>query len=268
MANLFKQEVRRPLSKGLISPSALKAQKVLNIILFSVLDESLETGEHCYYSVPADPIDIPGQNVGYHKEMFRRLITGHKYEAHPLNEAMAIIYGECAETNYSGLALSFGAGLCNVALSYNTLMALDFSIAKGGGDWVDATAAQATGSTSARMCAIKERGGFDLSKASNDNPEIDAIALYVRTLIKHCLKTIADKLKRDKDNHELLEPIPLVISGGTSLAEGFMTVFNEEFEIIKKTKGFPINISEVRRVKEPLDAVANGLLVLANNEYK
>ena len=47
-----------------------------------------------------------------------------------------------------------------------------------------------------------------------------------------------------------------------------MDVFNEEFETIKKTRGFPINISEVRRVENPLDAVANGLLVLANNEYR
>jgi hypothetical protein len=268
MANLFKQEVQRPLSKGLISPGALKAQKVLNNLVFSVLEEAREKGEHCFYSVPADPIDLPDQDVVFHRELFRRLITSHGYEAHPTNEAMAIIYSQCSDSMFSGLALSFGAGLCNVALSYNTLMGLNFSIAKGGGDWVDTHAAQATGSTAARMCALKERGGFNLHTSKTyDSPEIDAIALYVRTLIQQCLKSISEKLKKEKTNHELLDPIPMVIAGGTSLADGFMEVFKEEFENIKKTKGFPISISEIRRAERPLDAVADGLLVLANNEY-
>lgn len=267
MANLFKQEVQRPLSKGLISPGALKAQKVLNSLVFNVLDAAVEKGEHCFYSVPANPIDLPEQDVVFHRELFRRLITGHDYEAHPVNEAMAVIYSQCSNTMFSGLALSFGAGLCNVALAYNTIMGLNFSIARGGGDWVDTHAAQATGSTAARMCLLKERGGFNVSKSSHESPEVDAISLYIRTLIQNCLKMISEKLKKDKNNHELLDPIPLIVSGGTSLAEGFMDVFNEEFENLKKVKGFPISISEVRQASEPLKAVANGLLVLANNEY-
>lgn len=266
MANLFKQEVKRPLSRGLISPDALRAQKVLNYLVHSVLDESVEVGEHCFYSVPADPIDLPGQNVVFHTELFRRLISGRGYTPHPVNEAMAIIYSECASTTYSGLSMSFGAGLCNVALSYNTLMGLNFSISKGGGDWIDTNAAQATGSTAARMCLIKERGGFNLSKPSSDNPEIEAISVYVRTLIRHCLKVTASKIKKEQSDSRLLEPIPLIVSGGTTLADGFLDVFNEEFEELKK-KGFPIPISEIRRAVEPLNAVADGLLVLAKNEY-
>lgn len=266
MANLFKQEVKRPLSKGLISPDALRAQRVLKYLVSSVLDEPLETGEHCFYSVPADPIDLPGQNVVFHTELFRRLISKRGYTAHPVNEAMAIIYSECESSTYSGLAMSFGAGLCNVALSYNTLMGLNFSISKGGGDWIDANAAQATGSTVARMCVIKERGGFNLSKPSSDNPEVEAISVYVRTLIRHCLKVTAAKIKKEQSDSRLLEPIPLIVSGGTTLADGFLELFKEEFEELKK-RGFPIPISEIRRAVDPLNAVADGLLVLAKNEY-
>jgi hypothetical protein len=266
MANLFKQEVQRPLSKGLISPGALKAQKILNNLVFSVLDVNYDS-EHCFYSVPSNPVDLPEQDVDFHRELFRRIITQHGYVAHPTNEALAIIYSECTDTNFSGLAMSFGAGLCNVALAYNTVMGLNFSIAKGGGDWVDSHAATATGSSAARMCMLKERGGFDLSKASHESPETDAIALYVRTLIQNCLKSLSDKLRKDKSDHSLLDNIPLIVSGGTSLAQGFMDVFNEEFENIKKTKGFPISISEVRQAKDPLNAVASGLLVLARNEH-
>jgi hypothetical protein len=266
MANLFKQEVKRPLSKGLISPDALRAQKILKYLVHSVLDEPAEVGEHCFYSVPADPIDLPGQNAVFHTELFRRIISKRGYTAHPVNEAMAIIYSECASSSYSGLSMSFGAGLCNVALSYNTLMGLNFSISKGGGDWIDTNAAQATGSTAARMCLLKERGGFSLSKPSSENPEIEAISVYVRTLIRHCLKVTAAKIKKEQSDSRLMDPIPLVVSGGTTLAEGFLDVFNEEFEELKKG-GFPIPISEVRKAVDPLNAVADGLLVLAENEY-
>ena len=38
------------------------------------------------------------------------------------------------------------------------------------------------------------------------------------------------------------------------------------FEALKK-KGFPIAISEVRPAKDPMSAVAEGLMVLATEEY-
>ena len=62
------------------------------------------------------------------------------------------------------------------------------------------------------------------------------------------------------------EPIPFVVSGGTTRAGGFMKVFMEEFEAIKK-RGFPIEISEVRAAKDPMTSVAEGLLVLATEEH-
>ncbi len=42
-------------------------------------------------------------------------------------------------------------------------------------------------------------------------------------------------------------------------------ITEEEFEAMKK-KGFPIQISEVRQAKDPMTAVAEGLLVLAMQE--
>ena len=60
--------------------------------------------------------------------------------------------------------------------------------------------------------------------------------------------------------------IPFVISGGTSRAGGFMDVFKQEFDDIKK-KNFPIKISDIRQAKDPMTAVAEGLLVLAMQEH-
>jgi len=265
MANLFKREVRRPLAKGLIAPGELESQEVLSLMIFQVLGEPISEGEHCYYSVPAEPIDVPDQDVAYHREVFKQIIAEHRYTPHPMNEAMAIIYSQCAEENFSGLAVSFGSGMCNVALSFQTMMGMDFSIARGG-DWIDTHAAKAVGSTAARMCAKKEKGGFNLMKPPKGDREAEALALYIRSLISYCLEKIATQFRREQGKVSLPDPIPFVVSGGTTRAEGFMDLFKEEFQAIKK-KGFPIEISDIRQAKDPMTAVAEGLLVLAMQEH-
>lgn len=262
IANLFKREVRRPLSRGVISAGELDAQQILSLLIQHIVGEPVAPGEHCFYSVPASPVDDENQDIIYHTEVFRKILTELKFVPHPMNEAMAIIYSQCAEENFSGLAVSFGSGMGNIALSYQTVMGMDFSVARGG-DWIDSHAAKATGSTSARMCAIKEKG-VDLAHPKGRDEE--ALALYIRALIKYVLDHIAVQFKKVQSSIDLPDPIPFVISGGTSRAGGFLEVFQEEFESIKK-RGFPIQISEIRPAKDPMTAVAEGLLVLAMEEH-
>jgi len=262
MANLFKREVRRPLSHGIISSAELEAQQILSLLIENVLGKPVSPNEHCFYSVPAEPVDDVGQDIIYHTEVFRKILTELGYTPHPMNEAMAIIYSQCMNENFSGLAASFGSGMMNIALSYQTVKGLDFALARCG-DWVDAHAAKAIGSTASRMCAIKEKG-VDLSNPTNREEE--AIALYIRALIKYCLDNIAVQFKKVQAAIDLPDPVPFVVSGGTSKANGFMKVFTEEFEAVKR-RGFPIEISEIRTARDPMTAVAEGLLVLAMEEH-
>ena len=262
MANLFKREIRRPLAKGVISAGELDAQQILSLLISNVVGEPSVPGEHCFYSVPAVPVDDEGQDIIYHTEVFRKILTELGYTAHPMNEAMGIIYSQCAAETFSGLAVSFGSGMCNIALSYQAMMGMDFSVARGG-DWIDQHAAKATGSTASRMCAIKEKG-VDLANPKNRDEE--AIALYIRALIKYCLENISVQFRQVQSNVDLPEAVPFVVSGGTSRAGGFMEVFEQEFEAVKK-KGFPIEISDIRAAKDPMTAVAEGLLVLAVEEH-
>lgn len=263
MANLFKREVRRPLQRGVISAGELDAQAILSLMIFQVLQEPMIEGEYCFYSVPASPIDDPDQDVVYHQEIFRKIISEHRYRAMPVNEAMAIIYSQCAAENFSGLAVSFGSGMCNVALAYETIKGMDFALARGG-DWIDTHAAKALGSTAARVCALKEKG-VDLA-SPHKSREDEAIALYIRALIRYCLDNIATQFRRVASTISLPNPIPFILSGGTSKAGGFLKVFQEEFEAIQK-RGFPIPISEIRMATDPMTAVAEGLLVLAVEEH-
>lgn len=262
MANLFKREARRPLSRGVISNGELDAQEILSLMTSQVLGKPQAEGEHCFYSVPAAPIDDADQDVLYHQEIFRKILSEHGYTAHPMNEAMAIVYSQCAAESFSGLAVSFGSGMCNVALGYQTVSGLDFSVARGG-DWIDLHAAKAVGSTAARMCAIKEKG-IDLTKPKNRDEQ--AIALYIENLIQYCLDNIVAQFKKTQGKIDLPDPIPFVVSGGTTRAGGFMEIFTREFEKAKK-KGFPIPISDIRQATDPMTAVAEGLLVLAMQEH-
>jgi hypothetical protein len=259
MANLFKREARRPLSRGIISAGEIDAQEILSLLTYQVLEDPIVEGEHCFFSVPASPIDEPSQDIIYHTEVFRKIIGEHGYTAHPTNEAMAIIFSQCAEENFSGLSVSFGAGMCNIALAYQANEAMVFSVARGG-DWIDACSAKAVGKTASQMCSIKEKG-IDLGNP--DGREQEAIVFYVKALINYCLENIEAQFKlRDV---ELPESIPFIVSGGTSMAQGFLNTFQSEFD---KVKEFPISISEVRSADEPLKAVAKGLLVLAIEEHE
>ncbi len=264
MANLFKREVRRPLSRGVISAGELDAQEVLGLLIKEVLQAPKVDKEHCFYSVPAAPIDVEDQDVIYHREVFRKILTEQGYTAHPTNEAMAIIYSQCAKENFSGLAVSFGSGMCNIALSYQAAKGMEFSLAQGG-DWIDSHAAKAVGKTASQVCAIKERG---INLMAPEDRTQEALALYVKATIDYCLENIAAQFKRVANDIDLPEPIPFIISGGTTKAGGFLELFKNEFERIKKKGGFPIKISEVRSAQDPLTAVAEGLLVLAMDEHE
>jgi len=259
MANVFGREARRPLSQGLISAGELDALEILGVMIKNLLGPPEKKGEHCFFSVPAAPVDEE-RDIVYHRGVFDRIVTELGYTATASNEAMAIIYAETAKEGFSGLGISFGSGMCNLALSINGIEGLTFSVARGG-DWIDGGAARATGSTASRICALKEKG-IDL--VAPVGREQEALALYYKSLIEYCLDQMAAEFMKIRDRFSLPKAIPIVVSGGTSLAGNFLPFFQETFE--KKRKRFPIEVSEIRQASDPLNAVARGLLIQALQE--
>lgn len=261
VANMFGREGRRPLKAGLISPDEIDSLTVLGHMVKDVLGEPSHEGEHCYFSIPAPPVDVQ-MDVVYHKGVFTRIVEECGYTAHPSNEAMAIVFSETAKEGFSGIGISFGSGMTNIALSINTIEGLSFSVARGG-DWIDQGASRSVGATASRMCAIKEKG-IDLNDPQNRNEE--AISFYYKALIEYALDNIAQQFVMKGGHLTLNKPIPIVVGGGTSLAGGFMEFFSQVFE--SKRKRFPIEISEVRHASDPFHAVSKGMLVLAQQEYE
>jgi hypothetical protein len=97
--------------------------------------------------------------------------------------------------------------------------------------------------------------------------EQEAIALYIRSLVSYCLDNIAVQFKQVQSSIDLPDAVPFIVSGGTTRAGGFMGTFKEEFETAVKKRGFPIKVSEIRQARDPMTAVAEGLLVLSNEEH-
>lgn len=260
MANVFGREARRPLSRGLVSAGEMEALRVLGVIIKGVLGPPKEPGEICYFSVPASPID-ENRDVVYHRGVLERIITECGYDAIPGNEALAIVYAETAKEGFSGLGISFGSGMTNVALGINGVEGMSFSCARGG-DWIDAGAAKAVGSTQSRTCAAKEKGFNLLSPKTRDE---EALALYYKSLVEYVLDQIVKEFDRNRDRFSLPKPIPIVVSGGTSMAGDFLEFFKQVFD--KKKKKFPIEVTEIRAASDPMNAVARGLLIQALQEY-
>lgn len=262
VANVFGSEPRRPLSAGLVAAGEIEALEVLGLLIKHVLGPPTKKGEHCYFSVPAPPVDDPTRDIVYHKAVFEKIVTECGYTGHSANEAMAIIYAEAAKDGFSGVAISFGSGMTNVAMSVSTIEALSFSVGRGG-DWIDKGAATSVGVSQARICAIKEKG-IDL--LDPETREQEALSFYYKELIRNSLDQIAKRFAAQTGQFDLPDPIPLIVSGGTSMAGNFMTLFKQVFE--EKKKRFPVPISEIRHASDPLNAVAKGMLVQASLEHE
>ena len=260
LAALFGREARRPLSGGLVAAGEMQALDVLAYMIKHLVGEPKSENEVCYYSVPARPIDEPDRDIVYHSAVFGKILEDLGYEAHSSNEAMAIVYSEAIEDNFSALAFSFGSGMTNVALGYGAVEAMSFSVARGG-DWIDKGAGRSIGSTAAKMCGIKE-AGIDLSNPNGR--EEQAIVYYYEALVEYVLEWVSTEFKRRGLERMVTRPIPIIISGGTSAPDGFFGLFSEIAE--RAGKKLPLQISEIRLAEETFDAVARGLLVQAMQE--
>jgi len=257
-ANIFNREARRPMAQGIMASGEIDSQKVISLMMQKVLGDPKKEKEKCCYSVPAPSVDMQGSDITYHRLILGKILQELGYDPEPTNEALAVVFSECAKESFSALGISYGSGMTNVCLAYNAMSALEFSLGRGG-DWIDNGAAKAVNTTAAKMCSIKE-GGIDILNPKNRDEE--AIGLFVQTLIDYTIDNFAKHFIKVKNDILISKPIPIIVSGGTSKAGGFLDKFKERFEFHRDK--FPIKISEIRAAGDPLTAVATGLLMLSS----
>lgn len=256
IANIFGKKLRAPMNKGVIAAGEIEAMEILKVMVGEVLGDAPEGGV-CVVSSPGDPIDS-GFDALYHQAVVKDIVESYGWTVDTASEATAMVYSECADNNFTGLMISCGHGMVNISLVFKTIETLKFSVARSG-SWIDEQSAKVTGKTPSQMCAIKEKG-IDLLKPVGR--EQSAIAVYYKHLIGYVIKNFIEKFRELQGNIELPDDIPCVIAGGTSMPKGFVDLVKQEIE---KNKGFPFPVSEVRHAKDPLNSIAKGLLVMAQN---
>lgn len=260
LATMFNNsELRRPLKNGMLNPQEQDALPILGAIIKNLLGDNNAPNEICVFSVPAPPIDAV-REIAYHEEMCKIIIENCGYSAVALNEAVALSNVGLEDSQFTGISVSMGAGLTNIAIMYRGMPALTFSINKGG-DYIDEMVSKETGVTSSIARQIKEKNNFSIS---NDAIEIrsreqNAVKTYYEAYIRYILNQIEFQFTKNTNMPNFADPVPFVIGGGGCMVNGFIEVFKEQFS----AKGFPLKISEIRLVKEPLTAVSRGCLIEA-----
>lgn len=257
-ANIFGNSINRPMSKGMISSKNIDSAEILAVMVRELIGTS-NNNSNCCYSIPANPIDCE-MNIIYHQNIFGRIIKSLGFNPIPLNEATAIVFSECSNENFSGIGISFGAGMTNVAVVYKSIPVITFSLSRGG-DWIDENTANSIGSIPNRINVIKEKNTFSLIEFPTGKKKEkrikEALVYYYNNLINYTLKNIVKQL--DNTDAELPDELPLIISGGTSKADGFIKLVKEQLDEIE----FPFDISEIRPAENQLTSVTQGCLIHA-----
>lgn len=260
MANERHITTRRPMHRGVLSPQEKEAFPILQELISRLVGEPRSKNEKLIFSVPAKPIDAEFDQL-FHQDMLRSFINSLGYDAHPMNEAEALAYSELLDEGLTGIAVSCGAGMMNVAVLSAGDPVVTFSTSRSG-DWVDQQAATATNMTASIIQQEKEDPDLDLMSPEPGNQVQAAIAVYYGNLLVYTLENIAHDLRSSPQLPKFKDPIPLVVAGGTSLPKGFISKFEQALGAVD----MPVEVSEVRHASNPLYAVSNGLTLAASME--
>lgn len=254
-ADLLQMESRRPMNRGVLNPSEPENAVMLKQLIENLTEGERRQGLPVYYSVPAAPLGAE-ENLTYHDASIAQILREIGCEPTPINEGLAVVFSELEETNYSGVGISFGGGLVNVCLSYLAVPVVSFSVPKAG-DYIDSSAATITGELTTRIRLAKEES-FQLNGPFTDKLH-QVLNVYYDEVIRAVVNGLKEAFSNSRNIPRMGKPVPMVLSGGTSMPKGF----RDRFEKVLRESEFPLPLSEVRMAQSPLNSTAKGALVAA-----
>lgn len=256
-------ELKRPMKDGCVNPKEQDAFQIMNIMIHSLLDEVNHDKEILCYCVPADAINQK-TDADYHQKLVEAIFKafksekGYTVDARPINEGMALVYAELKEKMFTGIGISCGAGMVNVAFSLFGAPVFTFALVNSG-DWIDRQSADATGETIAFINKTKTK--IDLNKEPTNLVE-RAIKTQYELMIEKTVIGIKKGLENNKEKNAKLDaPVDFIVAGGTSSPPGFDKLFEK---LLRQAK-LPIEVGRVIRPADPLYAVSRGCLIAAEN---
>ena len=156
-----------------------------------------------------------------------------------------MVYGEMAASNYSGVGISCGSGLCNICLAVLSVPVISFSVPKAG-DFIDAQAAQVTGERANRLRISKEKA-FQLNGFTSDRVH-NALTVYYQEVISNLIGSLRAHIASAQKLPKLEQSVPLVLSGGTAMPKGFL----DHFIRILQSEEFPVAAVGSPGIRRPL----------------
>ena len=185
-----------------------------------MLGKPAGTGEKVFFSVPADSVN--GGNLAYHERSCREILTGLGYHPTAINEGLAVVFAELESSNYTGIGISCGSGMCNVCLAVLSVPVITFSIPRAG-DFIDMRAAGATGEVSHRIRVRKERS-FSLNGFGGDLVQ-NALTVYYEEVVHTLVDALRENLSAARRLPRLESPIPLVLERRNRSPQGLLRIF-------------------------------------------
>jgi len=254
-ANLFNRETRRPMTRGVLNSNEPNSSALIRRIITRILGESAQEGVRLCFSIPGAPQDSP-DDLTYHEKTLAQILSGLGYQVTSINEGLAVVLAELEKTNYTGVGISFGGGMCNVCMAYLSIPIFSFSVSKAG-DFIDSSAASVAGESVNRVRTLKEQS-FHFNGFFGDQVK-QALAVYYDEVIRLVVSGLKDALTETRHAAPADRPMPLVISGGSSLPQGLV----ECFQKCLADNNLGVHFSEIRTATDPLNATAKGALVAA-----
>jgi hypothetical protein len=257
-------ELKRPMKDGCLNPKERYAQQIMNVMCHSLIGEVEEDGTTLYYSVPANAINKE-TDADYHGKVLEAMFKSYKSEKgytvdpHPINEALALVYAELSNKAWTGVGVSFGAGMVNLCYAMYGAPIFQFSIVNSG-DWIDKMASKALGEETTTY-VNREKVHADLTVENPESLVQRAIKSQYEIMIQHTVSGIKKGVEEAGNKARSEQPIDVVVAGGTSMPKGFDVLFRKILEQSKVS----MKIGEVIRPQDPLYSVARGCLIAAEN---
>ena len=195
-ATYVNAEMRRPMTHGVLDAKEPDSLRVIREILTSMLAPlaNREKQKLCF-TIPAAPLGAES-TLTYHETTLRQILSELGYQPLAINEGLAVIYGEMEASNYTGIGISCGGGLCNVCLAYLSVPVVSFSVPKAG-DFIDTSAAAVTGERS-HLIRLTKEDSFHFNGFFADKMH-QVIGVYYDDMIRSLVAALKDAFTRTRD---------------------------------------------------------------------
>ena len=252
MVELHEKYTGSTVARGVLDASEPESLRVIADLLGTMLSGLDSETKKVVYTVPAAPLGAEG-SLTFHGSTVQQMLSDLGYESTAINEGLAVVYSELEESNYTGIGVSCGGGLCNVCLAYLSVPVLSFSIPKAG-DFIDSSAAEITGERANRIRLAKE-DSFHLNGNLTDKTH-QVISVYYEDVLQTLVMALKEAMGHAGNLAQFDRSIPLPAG------------FRDRFAKLLDAQKMPLKISEVRMASDPLNATARGALQCALSELE